>query len=240
MSTKLSVNINKVATLRNARGGNMPDVIQFAKDCEMYGAEGITVHPRPDERHIRFADVYELKKNVTTELNIEGNPNEKFIQLIEAVKPHQTTLVPDAEHVITSSEGWDIETHFDYLSQLIIRLKQTGTRVSIFINPVVKQVEAAQKVGADRIEIYTGDFAHYYSTSSNKNELVNPYVDCATKAAELGLGVNAGHDLSLENLEFFKQHVKPLHEVSIGHAIISDALYFGIKNTIAMYKRLLV
>ncbi|MEN9521941.1 MAG: hypothetical protein RL065_318, partial [Bacteroidota bacterium] len=163
MLTKLSVNINKVATLRNARGGNLPDVIQFAKDCEMYGAEGITVHPRPDERHIRFADVYELKKVVTTELNIEGNPNEKFIQLIEAVKPQQTTLVPDADHVITSSEGWDIITHFDYLTQLINRLKQTGTRVSVFINPDIKQVEAAQKVGADRIEIYTGDFAHHFS-----------------------------------------------------------------------------
>lgn len=239
MSTKLSVNINKVATLRNARGGNLPDVIKFAKDCEMYGAEGITVHPRPDERHIRFADVYELKKIVSTELNIEGNPNEKFIQLIEAVKPQQTTLVPDADHVITSSEGWDIVTHFDYLTQLINRLKQTGTRVSVFINPDIKQVEAAQKVGADRIEIYTGDFAHHFAATNNKSELIKPYVDCAAKAAELGLGVNAGHDLSLENLEYFKQQVNPLHEVSIGHAIISDALYFGIQNTIAMYKRLL-
>jgi pyridoxine 5-phosphate synthase len=239
MPTKLSVNINKVATLRNARGGNLPDVIKFAKDCEMYGAEGITVHPRPDERHIRFADVYELKKVVSTELNIEGNPNEKFIQLIEAVKPQQTTLVPDAEHVITSSEGWDIVTHFDYLTQLINRLKQTDTRVSIFINPDIKQVEAAQKVGADRIEIYTGDFAHHYSATNNNSELIKPYADCAVKAAELGLGVNAGHDLSLENLEYFKQQVNPLHEVSIGHAIISDALYFGIQNTIAMYKRLL-
>jgi pyridoxine 5-phosphate synthase len=238
MPTKLSVNINKVATLRNARGGNLPDVVQFAKDCEMFGAQGITVHPRPDERHITFNDVYDLMKIVTTEFNIEGNPNSKFIELIEAVIPHQTTLVPDADHVLTSNQGWDIVTHFTELKNIIDRLKKTGTRVSLFINPDIKQVEAAKQVGADRIEIYTGEFAHQFNLADNK-KLISPYSECAAKAAELGLGVNAGHDLNLDNLQFFKQNVTPLHEVSIGHAIISDALYFGIQNSIAMYKRLL-
>ena len=234
MKTKLSVNINKIATLRNARGGNLPDLVQVAKDCEKFGAAGITVHPRPDERHIRFADVYDLKKIVTTEFNIEGFPDEKFLQLIEAIHPEQTTLVPDAADVLTSSEGWNIEHNFEFLKTIVQRLKLTQTRVSIFINSEIKQVEWAKKVGADRIEIYTGDFAHQFSTA-DKLELVKPYAACASAAEQVGLGVNAGHDLNLENLHFFKQQVVPLHEVSIGHALISDALYFGLQNTIHQY-----
>ncbi len=234
MKTKLSVNINKIATLRNARGGNLPDLVQVAKDCEKFGAEGITVHPRPDERHIRFVDVYDLKKIVTTEFNIEGFPDEKFLQLIEAIHPEQTTLVPDAAHVLTSSEGWDIEKNFEFLKTIVQRLKLTQTRVSIFVNPEIKQAEWAKKVGADRIEIYTGDYAHQFSTA-DKSELIKPYTACALAAEQVGLGVNAGHDLNLENLNFFKEQVVPLHEVSIGHALISDALYFGLQNTIHQY-----
>ncbi len=234
MRTKLSVNINKIATLRNARGGNLPNLLQVAKDCEKFGADGITVHPRPDERHIRFSDVYDLKKIVTTELNIEGYPNEKFLQLIEAIHPEQITLVPDADHVLTSSEGWNIEEHFDFLQAIIFRLKKIGTRVSVFINPDVKQVLSAKKVGADRIEIYTGDFANQFQTA-DKMQLIKPYADCAVEAHRLGLGINAGHDLNLENLHFFKQQVEPLHEVSIGHALVCDALYFGLQNTIRQY-----
>jgi len=234
MKTKLSVNINKIATLRNARGGNLPDLVQVAKDCEKFGAEGITVHPRPDERHIRFADVYDLKKTVATEFNIEGFPDEKFLQLIEAIRPEQTTLVPDAAHVLTSSEGWNIEHNFEFLKNIVQRLKLTQTRVSIFINPEINQVEWAKKVGADRIEIYTGDFANQFQTA-DKMQLIKPYADCAVEAQRLGLGINAGHDLNLENLHFFKQQVEPLHEVSIGHALVCDALYFGLQNTIRQY-----
>ena len=199
MHTKLSVNINKIATLRNARGGNLPDLLQVAKDCERFGAEGITVHPRPDERHIRFDDVRNLKKIIATGLNIEGFPNERFLNLIEEVQPEQCTLVPDAEHVITSNEGWDIKTHEKYLAKIVAQIKKNSTaRVSVFINPDVAQIEFAKKIGADRIEIYTGDFAHQFHTA-DKQQLILPYSKCAAEADLQDVGVNAGHDLNLEN-----------------------------------------
>ena len=238
MPTKLSVNINKIATLRNARGGNLPNLIQVAKDCERFGAQGITVHPRPDERHIRFEDVYDLKTVLKTELNIEGYPNKKFLALIGDVMPHQCTLVPDAAHVLTSNEGWDVVANFDFLKDIIAQIKNTGARVSLFINADEKQVEAAQTVGADRIEMYTGDYAHQFS-KPDKTTLILPYQRCAAMATTFGLGVNAGHDLNLDNLAFFKQHVEPLNEVSIGHALVCDALYFGLQKTIRLYKNCL-
>lgn len=234
---RLSVNINKVATIRNARGGNNPDVIKFAIDCENYGAEGITVHPRPDERHIRYADVYELKKVVTTEFNIEGNPKEsKFVDLVLANKPDQVTLVPDAENQLTSNHGWDTIRHSEYLKSIIAELKSSGIRVSIFVDPVVDMVKAAADTGTDRIELYTESYAKQYHV--NREIAILPYQEAAKMAKSLGLGINAGHDLDLENLAYLNQNIIGLDEVSIGHALICDALYYGIENTIQMYRKL--
>lgn len=235
-TTKLSVNINKIATLRNSRGGNMPNVINVAKDIERFGADGITVHPRPDERHIRYADVYDLKKVVTTEFNIEGNPKEKkFVELVLNNVPAQVTLVPDAEGQVTSDHGWDTIREHDYLKETIALFKATGIRVSIFVDPDVDMVEGAYKTGTDRIELYTEAYASQYET--DKNKAVKPYVLAAQKANELGLGINGGHDLSLKNLKFFHENIPGLLEVSIGHALICDALYLGLENTVQMYKR---
>lgn len=232
--TRLSVNINKIATLRNARGGNNPDLIRAAMDCERFGAEGITVHPRPDERHIRYEDVYELKKVVTTEFNIEGNPTEqKFIDLVLANKPEQVTLVPDSENQLTSNHGWDTHKHQDYLKEIIAEFRSKHIRVSIFVDPVSTMIEAAATTGTDRIELYTESYAKNFM--KDKQEAVKDYVQAAAMAHQLGLGVNAGHDLDLQNLKFFKQSIPSLVEVSIGHALICDALYFGLDNTIKMY-----
>lgn len=236
MTTKLSVNINKIATLRNSRGGNTPDVLQVAMDCERFGAEGITVHPRPDERHIRYSDVRNLKPLLKTEFNIEGNPKEqKFIDLVLEVKPHQVTLVPDATGQLTSDHGWDTIANKSYLQEIIPVFKNAGIRTSVFVNPDLKMVEGAKLTGADRIELYTESYAHHYSTK--KQEIIQPFIAAAKLAKELGLGINAGHDLSLENLAYFKQNIDGLLEVSIGHALISDALYFGLENTIQLYLR---
>lgn len=234
MQTKLSVNINKVATIRNARGGNIPDLCQFAKDCESFGAEGITVHPRPDERHIRYDDVLKLKEVVKTEFNIEGNPSPSFMELVLMVKPHQVTLVPDADDAITSNAGWDTIKNESYLQDIITQLKAAGIRTSLFLDPEVKYLESAKKTGADRIELYTEFYASYYSI--DKNRAIKDYVETAKLASEFNLGINAGHDLNLQNLEFFNRSIPGLMEVSIGHALISDSLYFGIHNTIQMYK----
>lgn len=234
--TRLSVNINKIATLRNSRGGNNPDLVQVALDCERYGAEGITVHPRPDERHIRYADVHALKPLLTTEFNIEGNPMEaSFVELVLAVKPEQVTLVPDALGQITSNHGWDTITNQALLIELIKVFKDAGIRTSIFVDPVLEMVEAAKTTGTDRIELYTEPFATEFP--ENPSAAVAAYRKAAFRAHQLGLGINAGHDLSLENLAFFKSQVTPLDEVSIGHALISDALYYGLENTIQLYKR---
>ncbi|WP_026998903.1 pyridoxine 5'-phosphate synthase [Eisenibacter elegans] len=234
--TKLSVNINKVATLRNARGGNNPNVVRVAQDCQHFGAQGITVHPRPDERHIRGQDVLALAPVVYTEFNIEGNPDERYFELVKAVKPAQATLVPDAADVLTSNSGWDTVTHAAYLRQLIQDLKAAGAgRVSIFVDPVPEMIQGAAEVGADRIELYTGPYAEQFHT--DPKAAVAPYTACALLAYQLGLGVNAGHDLDLHNLKFFKQEVPHLLEVSIGHALICDALYYGLANTIQMYLR---
>lgn len=233
--TKLSVNINKIATLRNARGGDRPNVVQAAKDCERFGAQGITVHPRPDERHIRYRDVYDLKEIVTTEFNIEGNPTPDFIKLVKDVKPEQVTLVPDAPDAITSNAGWDTIRHKDFLTQTILELKEHGTRVSIFVDPVESMVEGAALVGTDRIELYTEAYAKNYSASPE--QAIAPYIKAAQKAQELGLGINAGHDLDLDNLKYLKNNLPGLDEVSIGHALICDALYFGLENTIQLYLR---
>lgn len=233
--TKLSVNINKVATLRNARGGNNPDVVKTALDCERFGAQGITVHPRPDERHIRYQDVLDLQKVVTTEFNIEGNPNVRFMELVDRVKPTQATLVPDTVDVLTSDTGWDTITHETYLTDIIKELKSKGIRTSIFINPEEKFIEGAAKVGTDRIEFYTGPYAENYG--HNPEDAAEAYVRCAKLATSLGLGLNAGHDLDLNNLRYLKQQIPNLKEVSIGHALICDALYYGLENTIQMYLR---
>ena len=234
--TRLSVNINKIATLRNSRGGNNPDLIQVALDCERFGAQGITVHPRPDERHIRYADVYALKEAVTTEFNIEGNPMEaSFVELVLAVKPEQVTLVPDALGQITSNHGWDTIQHQDLLKRLIAPFKEAGIRTSIFVDPVLEMVEAAATTGTDRIELYTEPYANDFPT--NPTQAVSSYRKAAFRAHQLGLGINAGHDLSLENLAFFQANVNPLDEVSIGHALICDALYYGLENTIQLYRR---
>ena len=234
--TRLSVNINKVATIRNSRGGNVPNLVQFALDCESYGAEGITVHPRPDERHIRYQDVYDLKKSIKTEFNIEGNPlEEKFVDLVLDIVPDQVTLVPDAQNQITSNHGWDTITHQALLKKLVKKFKSKGIRVSIFIDPIPERIEAVVYTGADRIELYTEQFAKDFIENPNQSTL--SYKKAALQANQLGLGINAGHDLNLENLVFFKKNVVPLNEVSIGHALISDALYFGIENTIQLYKR---
>ena len=237
--TKLSVNINKLATLRNARGHNNPDVILAAKDIQRFGAQGITVHPRPDERHIRYQDVYDLKKVITTEFNIEGNPREKkFIELVLANLPEQVTLVPDAEGQITSNHGWDTIKYQQELKELIQPFKEAGIRVSIFVDPDMKMVEAAATTGTDRIELYTESYATGFA-AGNREAAIAPYIDAALKANELGLGINAGHDLDLSNLAYFKQNIPGLLEVSIGHALICDAIYLGLENTVQLYKRAL-
>ena len=233
--TKLSVNINKIATLRNSRGGNNPDVVQVAKDCERFGAQGITVHPRPDERHIRFADVYELKKIVNTEFNIEGNPQHSYMDLVIAVKPTQATLVPDALNAITSNAGWDTITYQNYLIDIIKELKNNNIRTSIFVDPITEMIEGAARTGTDRIELYTESYAHQYK--KNPKEAIESYQKAAILAHKLGLGINAGHDLSLENLKYFYQNIPHLAEVSIGHALVCDALYYGLQNTIQLYLR---
>jgi pyridoxine 5-phosphate synthase len=233
--TRLSVNINKIATLRNARGGNLPDLMKTAVDCERFGAQGITVHPRPDERHIRYRDVYELKKFVTTEFNIEGNPTEKFLKLIGDVKPQQVTLVPDAPDAITSNAGWDTKKEKDFLKKIIGEIKSIGSRVSIFIDPDTEMISHAAETGTDRIELYTENYAKNFS--GDKLNALKPYKDAAAHAASVGLGVNAGHDLNLDNLSYFSSNIPELLEVSIGHALISDALYYGLENTIQLYLR---
>lgn len=238
--TKLSVNINKIATLRNSRGGNNPDVIKAAIDIQTFGADGITVHPRPDERHIRYADVFELKKIITTEFNIEGNcREEKFVRLVLDNKPDQVTLVPDATGQLTSDHGWDTIKNHDYLVEMIKTFQNAGIRVSIFVDPVIEMIEGAKKTGTDRIELYTEGYAREFQ-KGNKEKAIAPYVAAAKKAVELGLGINAGHDLDLHNLKYFAQNIPGLLEVSIGHALISDALYFGLENAVQLYKRQLV
>ena len=231
--TKLSVNINKVATLRNARGGNVPDVLKAAVDCERFGAQGITVHPRPDERHIRYADVRALKPILTTEFNIEGNPVASFRDLVLEVRPTQVTLVPDAENVLTSNAGWDTRRNLPYLKEVCKLFKDAGIRVSIFIDPVVKMIQYAAETGCDRVELYTEAYAAGYAR--NREEAIAPYYAAACEAVRLGLGLNAGHDLSLENLWYFHRVIPGLQEVSIGHALISDALWLGLEQTIAAY-----
>ncbi len=233
--TKLSVNINKVATIRNARGGNVPNVLNVALDCERFGAKGITVHPRPDERHIRFADVHELKPLLTTEFNIEGNPDDNFTQLVIATKPHQVTLVPDAHDAITSNAGWDTVRHFDFLKARTQAFHEAGIRVSIFVDADPVMVEYAAKIGADRVELYTEPYATQYPIDREK--AIQPFIVAAQKSRECGLGLNAGHDLSLENLEFLVQNIPWIDEVSIGHALIADALYMGLQKTIEAYNK---
>ncbi|MBJ6369349.1 pyridoxine 5'-phosphate synthase [Snuella sedimenti] len=231
--TKLSVNINKIATLRNSRGGDVPNVVQFAKDVQRFGAEGVTIHPRPDERHIRYQDARDLKPEVYTEYNIEGNPIKSFLDLVISIKPTQVTLVPDAVDAITSNAGWDIIKHKDFLIDVIQEFKQNGIRTSIFVDPVLKQIEGAKATGTDRIELYTEAYAHQYGLGNTEG--VKPYVECAELAIDLGLGINAGHDLSLDNIAFFKKNVPGVQEVSIGHALIAESLYLGVENVIQMY-----
>ncbi|MFL9845998.1 pyridoxine 5'-phosphate synthase [Flavobacterium rhizosphaerae] len=231
--TKLSVNINKIATLRNSRGGNVPDVLKVAADVQKFGAHGVTVHPRPDERHIRYSDARQLVPVVYTEYNIEGNPVPKFIELVLETKPTQVTLVPDADDAITSNAGWDTITHQAFLHEVIGEFKRNGIRTSIFVDPDLKMIEGAIKTGADRIELYTEGFAHQYGLGNEK--AIEPYVESAKLAAELGLGLNAGHDLSLDNIKFFKDNIPGLLEVSIGHALIAEALYMGLENVVNMY-----
>ena len=231
--TKLSVNINKIATLRNSRGGDVPNLLQVATDIQEFGGQGITIHPRPDERHIRYQDAFDLKSIVTTEFNIEGNPIRKFMDLVLDVKPTQVTLVPDNIDQITSNSGWDTITHQSYLQEVISEFKNAGIRTSIFIDTDLKLIEAAAKTGADRIELYTEHFVSEYD-KGNK-EAIKPYTEAATLAHKLGVGINAGHDLSLENIEFFKQNIPHLAEVSIGHALISESLYLGLQNVVNMY-----
>ena len=233
--TKLSVNINKIATLRNARGGNNPNVVQVALDCERFGAQGITVHPRPDARHIRFQDVVDLAQVLRTEFNIEGYPDARFMQLIREVRPVQATLVPDPPDAITSNSGWDTLTNQGMLRDIVAELKEMGTRVSIFINPDSKFFEPAKLTGTDRVELYTEPYASGYPL--DRERAVQPYVEVAKLATELGLGLNAGHDLDMHNLAYFKQCIPELLEVSIGHALVCDALYFGLENTIQQYRR---
>ncbi len=233
--TKLSVNINKIATLRNSRGGNVPNVVQFAKDVQRFGTQGVTIHPRPDERHIRYQDAFDLKPVVYTEYNIEGNPVKSFLDLVLKVKPTQVTLVPDAEDAITSNAGWDTLKHKDFLVDVIKEFQQNGIRTSIFVDPVLKQIEGAKATGTDRIELYTEAFAHQYALG-NKNA-IKPYAESAQLATNLGLGINAGHDLSLDNIQYFNENIPGLLEVSIGHALIAESLYLGIENVIQMYLR---
>ena len=235
MSAILSVNINKIATLRNARGGNAPDLLQVAKDCERFGAEGITVHPRPDERHIRYQDVYDLKKIVTTGFNIEGYPSDSFIDLVLDVKPEQVTLVPDAPDALTSNNGWDTIVNRELLTGIITRFRNAGIRTSIFVNPEPKMIAAAKQTGTDRVELYTESYATLYPTDRHK--AIQPFIIAAQEAAKQNIGLNAGHDLSLENLRFFSENIPHLLETSIGHALICDALYLGLEETIRRYLR---
>lgn len=237
MTTNLSVNINKIATLRNARGENVPDVQQVAVDCESFGANGITVHPRPDERHIRRDDVYKLRPLVKTEFNIEGYPSPEFMELVLQVRPEQVTLVPDAPSQVTSNSGWNVTDNVDFLTEVVDRLKEAGIRTSIFVNPDVEQIKAAARTGVDRIELYTKPYADLYRT--DREAAVAPFVEASRAAHNAGLGVNAGHDLNLENLRFFSEKLPYLDEVSIGHALISDALYLGLRETIRQYKECL-
>ena len=233
LMTKLSVNINKIATFRNSRGGDTPNVVQFAKDIQEFGAQGVTIHPRPDQRHIRYQDAYDLKPVVYTEYNIEGNPIPDFIDMVLKIKPTQVTIVPDAENAITSNAGWDTLKHKGFLTDVLQEFKQNGIRTSVFLDPSLKQVEGAKVIGADRVELYTEAFAHHYSLGNK--EAVIPYSKCAELALQLDLGLNAGHDLSLDNIQFFKQNAPGLLEVSIGHALISESLYLGIDNVVNMY-----
>ena len=237
MRTKLSVNINKVATIRNARGGNNPDVIKVAKDCEAFGADGITVHPRPDERHIRRADVLDLQAVLRTEFNIEGYPSKEFLDLVLRVRPSQVTLVPDKPEQLTSNSGWDTEKEQDFLREVLNDLRDAGIRSSIFIDADVRMAEFAAKAGADRVELYTGPYAHAYA--KNPEQAIAPFLETAKRVKQLGIGLNAGHDLSLENLKFFVNTIPWVDEVSIGHALICDALYMGLEATIAAYKNCL-
>lgn len=231
--TKLSVNINKIATLRNARGGNTPSVLQAAIDVQKFGAEGVTIHPRPDERHIKYQDAYDIKPVISTEYNIEGNPIDSFLKMVFDIKPTQVTLVPDAIDAITSNAGWDTITHKRFLSEIISECKKQGIRTSIFIDPNIAMIEGAAETGADRIELYTEEFAKQYSLGNKK--AIEPYTQCAIRANELGLGINAGHDLSLENIRFFKENIPNLLEVSIGHALICESLYLGMENIMKSY-----
>jgi len=236
--TRLSVNINKIATLRNARGGDIPDVLKAAVRCQEYGADGITVHPRPDERHITKKDVYELKPLISTEFNIEGYPGRAFLDMVKEVKPHQVTMVPDPPEAITSNQGWDAKKHKAFLTDIIAELKEAGIRTSVFMETDLSQIEAIKETGTDRIELYTEPYAANYH--SDRDKAINPFVSAAEKANELGLELNAGHDLNLDNLNFFFRNIPGLVEVSIGHALISDALYFGLEKTIQLYKDQLV
>lgn len=231
--TKLSVNINKIATLRNARGGNVPNLLKVAQDIEKFGGQGITIHPRPDERHIKYQDARDLKNVVTTEFNIEGNPDRRFIDLVLQCKPTQVTLVPDANDAITSTAGWDTLKHAAFLTKVVQEFKQNGIRTSIFVDPVLAMIDGAKKIGTDRIELYTESFAHQFGLGSK--EAIHPFVNAANLADKLGIGINAGHDLSLENILFFKQNIPNLLEVSIGHALICESLYLGLENVIQMY-----
>ncbi len=231
--TKLSVNINKIATLRNSRGGNVPNVLKVAQDIEEFGAQGITVHPRPDERHIRYQDARDLKKVVTTEYNIEGNPIEKFIDLVLEVQPTQVTLVPDSIDAITSNAGWDTVKHQDFLKEVIGTFQKAGIRTSIFVDPDIKMIQGASETGTDRIELYTESYAAAFAKGNHK--AIQPFIEAAKMANEFGLGINAGHDLSLENIGYFRTHVPHLLEVSIGHALICESLYLGLENVVAMY-----
>ena len=235
--TRLSVNINKIATLRNARGGNNPDVIKTALDCERFGAQGITVHPRPDERHIRYTDVMQLKDVVTTEFNIEGYPDDRYMEIIAKAKPVQATLVPDGPHVVTSNAGWDTIQHQSFLADITKQLQKMGVRVSVFVNPDHRMVEGAAKAGAHRVELYTEPYAAFYH--KDKDKAVKPYIEAAKVARDAKLGVNAGHDLDLHNLAFLRKSIPWLDEVSIGHALIADALYLGLENTVRLYLRAL-
>ena len=231
--TKLSVNINKIATLRNSRGGNEPNVIRFAKDVQRFGAHGVTIHPRPDERHIRYQDAYDLKPEVYTEYNIEGNPIEKFINMVKEIKPTQVTLVPDSVDAITSNAGWDTIKNKNFLTEIIQEFKMNNIRTSIFVDPELRQIEGAKETGADRIELYTEVYAHQFGLGNK--EAIQPYVECANLADRLEIGVNAGHDLSLVNIEHFKQSIPNLLEVSIGHALVAESLYLGVENVIQLY-----
>jgi pyridoxine 5-phosphate synthase len=237
LMTRLSVNLNKVALIRNARGSNLPNLLTVAADCESFGADGITVHPRPDERHIRYADVPQLKKIVQTEFNIEGYPSQRFMDLVLEVQPHQCTLVPDPPGVLTSDTGWDTIQYASKLKDIVSQLQKAGVRVSLFLDPETKLIEGAKKTGADRIEFYTGKYANGYN--NDRDSAIAPFIIAAEIAEKMELGVNAGHDLNLENLNFFARSIPNLLEVSIGHALISDALYYGLHNTISMYKRML-